>query len=822
MRVSLEWLNEYVDISGLSPAAIAEALTASGLEVEHVETIGPAFSGVVVGKVRAVEPHPNADKLRLVTVDTGNGEQRVVCGAPNVREGIRIAFAQEGAQVINRKEGGLFTLGKAKIRGVESAGMVCSIDELGLEGLYEKPEDGIWPIDALVSDEQLGQDLKDALKLQGDTVLEVAPTANRGDLMSLMGVAREVAALFDRPFHGMETRRFTPAPERSELYVSLSDPAVCRYYGGVMLRNVRIGPSPGWMARRLQAAGVRSINNVVDITNYVMLETGQPLHAFDQVKLNTSGEIDVRRARENEKLLTLDEVERKLTPEAVVITMNERPVALAGVMGGYATEIDEYTKHIFLEAAYFPPAVTRKSAKSVGLRTEASARFERGVDLENCRNALMRAAELLKLHAGADFVRLVESPMPRLEKPAIALRFARIEKVLGLPIDRENVARILKKLGFLLQTTKEASGVQVVVPSFRLGDVSREIDLIEEVMRIYGYDKIPYTLPEKSSSVARSLRSRMLDRISQAMRGQGLQEVTTTSLIGESLLEKTGFSVDDEALVKVLNSHSSDHTLMRQSLLPNLIEVAKFNQAQGLDEVWIYELGRTYFKLGKPGPKSSGVSEKLYLAGLITGSRLTGDWRVKEEPDFYLLKGILENLLGAFNLKEVTFSRPQDSGCLHPGKSALVALEGGKKELGLIGELHPERQAGLKFRQPVYMFELNLETLYKALKQAEQAESGVVRISPYPAVKRDMAFLAPDTLTHAEIVGVLRGTQDPALRHIELFDEYRSDQLGKDQRSLAYRLTFQSDEGTLTDAQIEASVKSLKEALDKACSVQFR
>ncbi len=822
MRISLEWLSEFVDIGGLAPHAIAEALTASGLEVEHVETVGAAFSGVVVGKVLGVEPHPNADKLRLVTVDLGQSQAKVVCGAPNVREGIRIAFAQEGAQVLNRKDGTLFTLGKAKIRGVESAGMVCSIDELGLEALYEKTEDGIWPIDAYVTDAQLGQDLKEALKLKADAVLEVAPTANRGDLMSMVGVAREVAALFDRPFYSMETPRFNPAPERSELYVNLQDAAVCRYYGGVMMRNVKIGPSPDWMVRRLQAAGVRSINNVVDITNYVMLETGQPLHAFDQIKLNTSGELDVRRAREGEKLVTLDEVERKLTPEAVVVTMNDRPVALGGVMGGYNTEIDDYTKHLFLESAYFPPAVIRKSAKSVGLRTEASARFERGVDLENCRNALLRAADLLKSLAGADFVRLVESPAPKLEKPVVSLRFARIEKILGLPIERETVARILKKLGFLLHPTRETASIQVAIPSFRQGDVSREIDLIEEVIRIYGYDKVPYTLPHKTASVSRTLRARLLNRIAAAMRGQGMQEVVTTSLIGDSLLQKTGFSVNPDELVTVVNSHSSDHTLMRQSLLPNLIEVAKFNQAQGVEDVWIYELGRTYFKLGKPNAKNSGVSEKLHLAGLITGSRRCGEWHAQETPDFFLLKGVLENLLGALNLSDVTFRRPQETTCLHPGKSAVIALDGGQKELGLIGELHPERQAALKLRHPVYVFELNVETLYKVLKQQAQPAGEVIRISPYPAVKRDMAFLAPDALSHADIVNALAAVSDPTLKAVELFDEYRSEQLGADKRSLAYRLTFQSDAETLTDARIEASMQALKEALGRQHPVQFR
>ena len=812
MRISLEWLSQFVDVDGLEPRAIADALTNAGLEVEHIDVIGPVFSNVVVGKVTAVEQHPNADRLRLVSVDLGGEQTKVVCGAPNVREGIRIAFAKEGASVINRKEGGMFTLGKAKIRGIESAGMVCSLEELGLETQYSHDEDGIWPLDAITTDEQLGQDLKEALKLSGDTVLEVAPTANRGDLMSVIGVAREVAALFDRTLHTPNLQRFIPIPGRTELEIKLQDPTVCRYYGGVMMRIIRLGPSPVWMVRRLAAAGVRSISNVVDITNYVMLEMGQPLHAFDQIKLNTSGEIDVRRARPHEKLVTLDSTERALTEESILVTMNDRPVALGGVMGGLTTEIDEYSKHLFLEAAYFPPAVIRKSAKSVGLRSEASARFERGVDIENCRNALLRAVELLKEHAGADFVRLVESAPPPVEKPQITLRFARIEKILGIGVEKETVARILKKLGFLLQATKESANVLVSVPSFRQGDVSREIDLIEEVIRIYGYDKVPYTLPHKTVAVDRTLRSRLLSKIGQAMRGQGLQEVITTSLIGENLLEKTGFTLDRDALVEVVNSHSSDHTLMRQSLLPNIIEVAKFNQAQGNEDCWIYELGRTYFKRGKQDEKNSGVIEKLTCAGLLTGSRLHGDWNAKEEPDFFRVKGILENLFNLLGLAgSVEWQRPsQEIAYLHPGKSA-----------GQLGELHPALQGNLKFRQNLFVFEVDVEALFKALKQIPNAVE-TLSISPYPTVKRDMAFVADGDLSHAQIEAVLRKVSDPTLKDIALFDEFKSDKLGAGKRSLAYRLTFQSDAETLTDERIEQSFTAFKDALAKECAVEFR
>lgn len=820
MRVSLEWLKEYVDLTGISPEALAEALTNSGLEVEHIEYLGPKFDGVIVARVQSVEPHPNADRLRLVTVDLGHAQNKVVCGAPNVREGILVAYAQEGATVISRKDGSLFKLEKAKIRGVESSGMICSIDELGLEDRFEKKEDGIWPLDDVIAEPRLGEDLKTVLNLEGDVVLHVAPTANRGDLMSMVGIAREVSALFDRTLHVPQWNHPVNAPERTDLHINLKDSEVCRYYAGVMMKNLKIGPSPDWMVRRLQAAGVRSINNVVDITNYVMLEMGQPLHAFDQVKLNTSGDIGVRRARAGETLMTLDGVDRKLTEESVVITMNDRPVALAGVMGGAATEIDERSQQLFLESACFPAAVVRRSAKSVGLRTEASARFERGVDIEQCRNAALRAVDLLKQYAGADFIRLVESPMPQIEAPKITLEFARIEKVLGLSLEPDVVVKILKKLGFLLQPTKVTTNLVVSVPSFRQADVQREIDLIEEVIRIYGYDKVPYTLPQNTMPVMHSSRAVLVRMLDASLRAQGLQEVVTTSLIGRSLLEKTGFTVQEEQLVSVLNSHSSDHTLMRQSLLPSLIEVACFNHAQGIEDIWIYELGRAYFKLGKANVKNAGVSERLHVAGLLTGSMLSGEWQRREVADFYIAKGILENMLSQLRLpQDVVFQAKNDVSYLHPGKTAVLTLGG--KEFGLLGELHPNLVQRLKLRQAVYVFEMNAEVLYKAYKQTDAVKT-VAPVSAYPAVKRDMAFLAPVTLSHQNVLDALKALQDPLVRGIELFDEYRSEQLGAGKRSLAYRLTFQSDEGTLTDTEVDSRFNRIKESLAQQLAVEFR
>ncbi|MEB3286316.1 MAG: phenylalanine--tRNA ligase subunit beta [Vampirovibrionales bacterium] len=827
MKISLEWLSQYVDIKGLSPEAIADALTRSGLEVEAIDKVGAAFNNVVVAKCIKLEAHPNADKLRLATVDIGTEQIRVVCGAKNLAEGMLIAFAKDGAQVINRKDGTPFTLGKANIRGVDSVGMVCSLDELGLQDLYPKEQEahsGIWPIQDYANESQLGEDLAVVLGLDSDRVLHTAPTANRGDQMSMIGVAREVAALFDRKLTLPEIPKYEAKAKQPSIKIELKDPDVCAYYGGLMLDNSKAVASPEWLKRRVEAAGTRSINVIVDVTNYVMLEMGQPLHAFDRDKFE-AGEIliSVRRAVADERFTTLDDTEHKLTADSVLITLNDKPVALAGVMGGQNTQISDDSKNLLLEAAYFPPASNRKNAKSVGIRTESSARFERGVDRYNTQQALFRAAQLMEELTGATPTGLTQSEPLKPELPTLALRLARIEQVIGLSIPKERVQSILEKLGFLVNA--QADTWQVTVPSWRLDDVTREIDLIEEVIRIYGYDEVPYTLPKKAQPVPFSLRQDFIDRVQECLHASGCLQVMTSSLIGHQLLEKTGFSLDQKQLITVLNSHSADHTLMRQSLAPSLLEVARHNQAQGISDVWIYELGKTYFKVAKPGFKQTGVSEKLNLGILLCGQPQQGQWNpsVKtDKTDFYLLKGTVENLLhrlfGKF-LPVLSFSPETELNHLHPGKAAQILLEG--KPVGVFGELHPLKQSALKLRQPVYVAELNLELIFKRYKQALQAPEPV-QLSPYPAVDRDMALLAKAGVTHQQILETVRGLQNPLLQSVTLFDEYKGDKLPEGARSLAYRMTFQSNEGTLSDQQIEAAVNAIKAKLSEKLPVELR
>jgi phenylalanyl-tRNA synthetase beta chain len=822
MRVSLEWLQEYVDVTGLSPEEIAEALTNAGLEVETIETIGGAFSDVLVGKITVVEPHPNADRLRLVRVNLGNlGENQVVCGAPNVAVDMHIAYAQVGARVINRKEGGLFELKPVTIRGVQSTGMICSLEELGLEDDYPKAEDGIWPIDNYVSDTDLGKDLKAALGLKTDIVLDVTPTANRGDQMSMWGVAREVAALFKRPLTFNKPKRETPLSE-TQLKISLEDPSVCPYYWGGVLENIRITESPEWMKRRLTNAGIRSINNVVDVTNYVMLEMGQPLHAFDIDKLGTSGTVGVRRAKPSEELECLDEVTRPLQDLSVVVTFNDRPVALAGVMGGEETAISETTQRVFLECAYFPPSSNRKSARSVGIRTESSARFERGVDPQSCEAAFYRAIELLEQCANGTLKSIAKDKHLTTETQTVTLSLPRVERILGLSIPQPEIERILMTLGFQIEAAQQnAEQLHVLIPSFRSQDVAREIDLIEEIIRIYGYDAIPYSLPQETATPAKTFRAHLLEKTRHLLTGSGLAEVLTHSLIGEALLQRTGFTQNPETTVRVSNSQSIDHTFMRQSLIPNLLEVAHHNQAQGNEEVWIFELGKIYVKKRPAMEKTSGVDEPLTLSGLLMSNPVMGQWHRADATDFYTVKGVLENLFTHLGLLPqcILWSSQGEIPSMHPGQTAQINL--GKDPLGFVGRLHPAFEETLKFKHPLYVFELHFETIYKHLKKLQE-RMAVEALSAFPLVKRDFAFSAPKTVTHQEILAVLEKAQEPLLQDVFLFDEYQGSQLETGHRSLAYRLTFQSMAATLTEKEIDAAVEKLKRQLTDQLPVAFR
>lgn len=810
MLISLEWLNEFVDIKDLSPEEIAHALTMSGLEVEEIEKIDAKFDKIVTAKILEINNHPDADKLHLVKIFNGQEERTVVCGAQNLELNAIVPYASVGSKVLDRKTGEQFELKPIKIRGVESQGMLCSDDELGVADQNLQEEDGILMLHRLFDNLEAGVDVKKVLNIQPDTVLNVAPTANRGDEMSILGVAREISALFNRKlnFSKIETTNDLSKPE---FEVEIKDEKASKYYSVATLKNIKIKPSPDWMKRRLLACGIRAINNVVDITNYVMLEYGQPLHAFDKDKLD--GYLCVRYAKEGEKLTTLDGVERNLTQESVLIADKEKGVALAGIMGGENSEIDDNTTSIALEAAYFTPPSNRKSYRSIGLRTDACARFERGVDIQNVKPALMRAISLLVELAEAEVIGIAEAGSDKLEELAITLRFSEVKRILGIEIPSEKCIEILQNLGFELQGSNEIAA-RFLASSFRRDDVYREIDLIEEIARIFGYDKIEATLPNKTFAPNISFDTKNLSKINETMLASGLNEIITSSIIGKPLLEWANLDYNDELAVKVTNPQSEEHTMLRQTLVANMLNVIKNNIDNGSKDLMFYEIGRTYLKKSEATQKSSGVEEKLVLQIGITGnnqnSKLSNDTKI----DFYFIKGILENLFSVLKITNRIQYQESNASYLHSGKACEATLLGkDAKVFATFGELHPLLKNKFKLNQDVYLAEIDINLLLSTIKNTT---TKFKPLASFPVVYRDIAFVLNDDITHQEITKAIKKIMGNLFKGSEIFDVYKGEHVQKGTKSVAYRIYLQDETKTLTDEIVEKEMNNLRLGLQKA------
>jgi phenylalanyl-tRNA synthetase beta chain len=903
MQLSLSWLNHFVDLQGLSPDTVANALTQLGLEVEGTpETQGPAFFNVVVGHVQAIAPHPNADKLRLVTVALGDATptHQVVCGAPNVAQGQFIAFALNGATVFSKKTNAWFTLTPATIRGVDSQGMVCSLEELGLEASYPAPaEGGIWPLntqfDEATCQQHLGQPLEQLLGLEKDVILHTAPTANRGDWMSYRGIARDLAAALQRPLLSLATelppalptshplpsgegrvrddqKKFivgrpspaTPAATSPEgrgndallvqeelmhkLPFSVDLPAEslshCTYYSVALVKDVTVAPSPAWVRQRLEASGIRSINNVVDITNLVLLECGQPLHTFDADKLGGSGVLSARLAHPDETLATLDDVTRTLAPPAVVITHNNKPVALAGVMGGADEAIDDGTTTVLLEAAHFPTASTRRSARSQGLRSESSARFERGVDVAATPHALARAVQLLAELAGGQLVGATASPLPAYQPTDLTLSLAWVAERAGLAIDDTTLINTLTPLGFGVQPTANPDQFSITVPSHRADDVSQPADLLEELLRLVGYATVPATLPQASAVAVPSPRRRLLGLLHRTLQGLGFNEWQTSSLVGPQLNQRFGHVPVEQQVVGLSNSASALHTQLRQALWPNLLEVVASNVANDaqLSHCWGYELGRTYWHRGKASHKQTGVQEQLTLGLLSLGQPALGAWRTPAPHDFYTAKGQVESLLqrlGLLHSVQWVAASPEAFGATpllataeawHPGQTALLFWQSDTpakaKPLGFLATLHPTQQANCKLPAPAFVAELSVDALLKPLlAKLKTANVTLTQRSQYPAMQRDMALQVPASLSYETLRQALLQAENQAeslVQALTLFDVYEGAPLPQGFRSLAFRVTLQSPHSTLTDEQADATMATLRQRATALPEVSLR
>ena len=825
MQVSINWLNEFVDLSNVEDKQIAHELTMSGLEVEAIEEVKPRFTNIKTVKIEKIDNHPNSDRLHLVTVNTGSGVKTVVCGAQNIKEGQIVPYASVGSQVLDRKTGEMFTLTPAVIRGVESQGMLCSADELGVAERGYQEEDGILILNRIFPDVKIGENVEDVLGFEKDTIIDVAPTANRGDQMSVIGVARELSSLFNTPlkFSPLEAARDFST---DKFKVEIIDKDVCKYYSVGILKDIKIKPSPDWMQKRLLASGIRAINNVVDITNYVLLEYGTPLHAFDLDKLD--GYLCVRRAKEGESLVTLDGVERQLTNDSVLIATKDKGVCLGGVFGGENSEIDDNTTSIALEAAYFTPESNRKSSRSIGYRSEACARFERGIDIEAVKPALLRAMQLMVELADARVEGIVEDGNNKLEPLEITLRYAQIKRILGCEIAPEKCDSILENLGFK-KLGGNIAAAKFLVPSFRAYDVTREIDLIEEIARINGYDKVAPTLPSKMQTPVITLEERVIKKVHELMLSAGLNEIVTSSLIGKSLLDKFMIPYDDAKAVKVLKPVSEESTMLRQTLAANLLNCMKSNYDNGQKTFWAYEIGKTYTIENVSDEKNTGVKETRVLAGILTGEVENSKWQVKTASDFFTVKGIVESLFNELGvekrIKLVSLDKSplaKTHAILHPYRSAAINVLGkNMTTIGYFGQLHPILKDKMKLNQEAFIFKIDLDAVISIIKETVPRFK---HLPQFPEVKRDLAFVINQDVTYDDIQRVIKGgVQQNIFKGCEVFDVYQGDNIEKGYKSLAFRIYMQDEKATLTDEVIERQMQSVREKLQKTyADITFR
>jgi len=818
MRISLNWLRTLV-ATPLEAEDLGHRLTMAGFEVEEIEDRRAWGAGVVVGRVLDRQPHPNADRLSVCQVDIGAEEpSTIVCGAPNVRSDIYVAVATLGSYlpVIDLK------LKKTKLRGIKSEGMICSLAEVGLR----KDSEGIHIFDPdTVGAENLvpGADARPLLGLD-DVVLDLSSTANRADALSLIGIAREVKALTGVPLTLPEVT-VADYPQTPALAIALDAVEACPLYIGTVIEGVRIGPSPAWLRQRLEASGIRPINNVVDITNYVLLEWGQPLHAFDRDRLQSltgeqNLEIGVRFAQEGEALTTLDGQDRKLHSQNLVITAQDQPVALAGVMGGESSEVQGGTQNLLLEAAWFDSVAVRRSARAQGLRTEASTRYERGVNMVELPQACQRAIDLiLELAGGTVTCRGWGDRRPESQPEPIELRLDRVQQLLGSVevdepedpegdrlLEAEDVEKILTALGCTLSPLSESGTWQVTVPPYRYRDLEREIDLIEEVARLYGYDNFCDTLPAEGELGYLPEEQVWTRRIREACRAVGLTELMHYSLV----------KPDQSRQITLANPLFAEYSALRTDLLPGLLDAFQYNVEQGNGGLLGFEIGRIFWS------DEEGLGESDCLGGILGGDPSQGRWirSGREQPlDWYEAKGYLESIFQRLGLV-VEYHPDRQDQRLHPGRTASLWIHGDR--LGTLGQLHPQLAQDRDLTVPVYVFQWDLDVLLDAL--IKQADAGVhfQAFSSFPAADRDLAFFVPTKVAVADLEKVMVKAGGALLQGVTLFDQYQGEHVPEGQRSLAFRLVYRAIDRTLTDAEVDPVHQQVRDALVEKFQVTLR
>ncbi len=780
MKISFQWLKDYIEFS-LTPSEVAESLTHMGLEVEKLSELQPPFAKVIVAKIESLHRHPQSDHLTVCTVHDGRRNYSIVCGAPNLKAGDRVAFALEGATLPG---GG--KISKESLHGVLSEGMLCSEKELGLS----EDAAGIMILDAHLP---LGVPLESAVGLQ-DWILEINITPNRSDCLCMLGIAREISALTGQPLRYPSPKKTDEKAGEFGTTVTLERPDLCPRYVAQIIFGVKIAPSPFWMRRRLEVVDVRSINNIVDVTNYVMLEMGQPLHAFDLDHL-AEKRIVVRTAERGEKFTTLDGVERALPEEALMICDGQKPVALAGIMGGLNSEVQISSRDILLESAYFDPMGIRRTSKQAGLSTEASLRFERGIDPNGSLRAARRAAALMAELAGGTMAREAVDNYPRkIEPQNIFLRGQRVNRILGTSLPPSQAQSYLQKFDLQVEAN-DSDTFQVTIPTYRV-DLKREIDLIEEIARLHGYHRIPVTLPcGRVAAEKKTKMQRAATRARDLLVACGFWEVINYSFISPRALQNLRLAAPDRRgqPLQIRNPLSDDQSIMRTTLLPGLLQAARYNAHRQNFDLRLFELGRVFF----PREDQELPEEVEVLSGILSGDRDEESWAKPKVPcDFFDLKGTVETLLDGLGVSGYRFLALHEESFLHPGKSCRLEVNG--KGWGEMGELHPDVRETWELETSIFLFEINFQALIEGAEEHRSFKS----LARFPAVFRDLAVIVDEKIPAGDLLQTLWGANDGLISEIKLFDLYQGKPVPSGKKSLAFRLKYQAGDRTLTDREV--------------------
>jgi len=801
MLVSTKWLKDYVNIDGIPKNELAERITRSGIEVDAIIERSQGMTNVAVGHVLECVQHPDADKLRICQVDVGETTTQIICGAENIAKGQKVIVARPGAVLP-----GDFKIKAAKLRGEESNGMICSLQELAIEaklvpkeyaeGIYVLPEDAIIGSNAL---ELLGLD---------DTVFEFDLTPNRSDALSMLGVAYEVGAILSEEVKFPEVT-YTESAEKAEDFLKLRIEAKEEnpMYVAKVVKNVKVAESPLWLQNRLMASGIRPHNNVVDITNFVLMEYGQPLHAFDYDRLET-GEIVVRLAEEGEKITTLDEAERTLKAHQLVITNGHEPVAIAGVMGGLNSEVHEGTTTVVIESAYFAPATVRRTSKEHGLHSDASTRFEKGVDPERVIAAAERAAQLLVELAGGEVLK-GSVIIDELDKTPVQITISPdyINSRLGMKISLEEMLSILERLKF---PTEAVNGKLVIDAPTRRQDIRIKEDIIEEIARMYGYDHIPMTLPITESTPGGLTSYQQKRRTVKAfLEGAGLYESLTYSLTSEK--DAKTYALETAPITKLLMPISEERSVLRQSIIPNLLEATTYNVARRNESVGLYEISSVFLDEEEDGlPK-----ELAHVAAVITGKWVDHAWQAETKPvDFFVLKGIIEGMLDTLGLEEVTFEKAVLDG-MHPGRTANIYHN--NERIGFMGQIHPTEQNKRDLKD-TYVMEMNLDKMLLI----ETEELLYTPVPRHPSISRDIALVVPSETSAGTLKAVIKRAGGDLLASVKLFDLYEGDNVESGTKSVAFSLTYRDPVRTLTDEEVVKAHEKVLTALTSEAGAQLR